>query len=361
MTEAIGTTESDSNYPHLQDPAIEYALSLAREYQHELDGLPDVNEDYARDMLEDLSAAWPFDGQFVTVTGRVRSPVLDYETNDDKDRDRVEVGAVLTESGQVEECDSYPTNLACISQGFCIEKTSDQIMVGGMSVGYRSVIKLLFDRRVELCIDKEMSRQYQLPASAYIDEVVVSPVSPSLDGLEELAGEYFPDVLTKIDEIAGRSLSASQSIIAMKQIEVDVSSYANDFGLAIDDRTLEKLADYMDECAGIQQERLPFYIGLDQGAVIFDSDERDRVLSVVREDACTLVEVLGVRLFTKMVPKGADEEHVKCDIFPAVLEPRLAVKILHAESDSDEVELRLADINSLMTVRESFYGDPDEE
>lgn len=358
----------------MTDPVITRAFDRARELQSELDTLPSASPEFIEEVQTELMQLWPYYGEPVVATGRIRSNVYDYEEESYDSWRSTHIMTMLREDGEPERCDYFVADQMFVSHGFVIEKADEPIEIGGMTVGSHYLIKLLLSRRAALRIAEDqddaaietdpeatpVEHTFDMPCIANIDEVLLEFPTDSSEYAKLRSFEYFPEIADRLGALDDdESLTVADKLLALADIEVKLPEWIAKKDGADE---LDALAHYAYDVSELEYESLPFAMIIKPNTPLFNSEEAEEagIIDVLPE-AGILVSINSLRLATRIEVTQLGENHYEAQPLPGSYEFRITVNIRQRDStdDSPEFDIRLRDITDLENVRHAYYAEED--
>ena len=345
--------------PVMVDPAVRRSLDQAKVFQQELDDPANLPIPLARvkEMIETLDNECLHYNEHVFVSGRVRSPVIHVieDASSDNGETQSAITTITEEDGTRQAMCSYFSNdVEYTSKGFLID--DEPLMVGGYEIGRHYMLRLLLSRTVYVYVpESQTPRAVDLKVMAAPDAVVMEFTHDSFEYNELKARAYFPDFMKDVDASIKDAKRIADKIFALRGLEAALTHH-------ISENEVLAVEAYLDEMVNPLEDDIPFLVALQKGALYFDPDQKDVPYEELDEDCVQMINIHNIRVVTKMdVSKTAGPYVVTT--YPDTLELRIAgqVRGTDIEEDSQQVEIRLRDIQSITSVRQSVFEAEDVE
>ncbi|HWT55964.1 MAG TPA: hypothetical protein VN031_02950 [Candidatus Microsaccharimonas sp.] len=342
--------DPDVHLPILVDPAVQRSIDQMHEFQAELDLQPNAPIHRVQEMVQQLDAGWFHMGELVSLSGNVECSVIDVEQQETETGElRSTLMTKMREDGEPQTCTYFARDVEFTSRGFTAD--TEPFMVGGLQVGVRTVLRMTFTRNVALNLpDQELPQQLVLHNHATVDEISMDFRRDSLEYNRLKSLEYFPEFMAEVEKRIDGTNRIAEDIMALKGLEATINPDI------MGDAEVRALEAYVDELISVEQDDLPYALKFREGTMAYDPYEKEDVLGEYEDGPTLMARVLGVRLTRKTETLPVSNGY-GTTTDPTIIEPRIAIQLLNAdvEDDSVEVEVRLADVEVLCSIRQSFY------
>jgi hypothetical protein len=339
----------DSVRPVLVEPEVAAVFNLLTEYQRELDENPNITAERRYEIVHELDSRWPHIDEQVYATGILRGQtyILDRDDEGTEEQPRYNLITKTRDDETPALEDFLAEEQPLTSRGFSIEPEPQY--VGGYPIGKRNVIRLVFQRQNEIPTP-EGNRSY-----AFTDGVTCLPEQVSLEFsrdtvelCEAICLDYFPEAAEELISTSPDDTGTiSEALLSLRDLEIPYAPY-------ITDREVEALSEFATECLQTEYEHKPYFMEAADNSVLFLPDDNGLTGFTTIDDSSHVIDIYGVRARQAVTVKHNGEGHTTVTPRPGLMELRIAVKLLGSDStyDSEEVEIRLADLRALRNIRD---------